>query len=323
MSDPERENRSHGAATARPVHRPLPPAFLNAAHDDNDPSPWVAIYLDNSVPIDDTVKQAWLADSSTRSRQFLLPLVRPLARLTIILLQVVKTVIPNGFTSSSMLHRLLQWGLTNWVAPTGNWLILRHFQLGAEILNFIGCNAPVDDIPAGHDMRLADLSQIHNHAFLYHDLNLFNFVIHLNQRLRDAGAELGSRESIDFSAITDGPLDIAPMPDRWSNFIDLQTAIELFTPVYQLFLTDNDFWRATTSLLLDETIAIYVSRIIGEPLPLIMANNGHPMVPLTTLRAGARLLLHGLNTEMLHAMLVQMKRAQDAGHTGATSVQGN
>jgi hypothetical protein len=78
------------------------------------------------------------------------------------------------------------------------------------------------------------------------------------------------------------------MPDRWSNFIDLQTAIELFTPVYQLFLTDNDFWRATTSLQLDETIAIYVSRIIGEPLPLIMANNGYPMAPLTTLRAGAR-----------------------------------
>ena len=312
MSDPASEHERATARSAHAVHRPPSPAFLHAVHDDNDPNPWLAIYLDNSVPIDDAVKQAWLADSSTRSRQFLLPLVRPLARLTIILLQVVKTVIPNRFTSSSMLHRLLQWGLTNWVAPTGSWLILRHFQLGAQILNFIGDNAPVEDIPAGYDMRLADLSQIHNHAFLYHDLNLFNFVIHLNQRLRDAGVDIEPCASIDFSAITDGPLDIAPMPDRWSNFIDLQTAIELFTPVYQLFLTDNDFWRATTSLQLDETIAIYVSRIIGEPLPLIMANNGHPMVPLTTLRAGARLVLHGLNTEMLHAMLVQMKRAQGA-----------
>jgi hypothetical protein len=312
MSDPDAADVDPGTRPARSVHRPPPAPFLNAPHDDNDPNLWAAIYLDNSVPIDDAVKQAWLTDSSTRSRQFLLPLVRPCARLTIIALQVIKTVVPNSFTSSSVLHRLLQWGLTNWVAPTGNWLILRHFQLGAEIFDFIGRNAPVENIPAGHDMRLADLSQIHNHAFLYHDLNLFNFVIHLNQRLRDDGVELGPCDSIDFSAITDGPLNIAPMPDRWSNFIDLQTAIELFTPVYQLFLTDNDFWRATTSLQLDETIAIYVSRIIGEPLPLIMANNGHPMVPLTTLRAGARLVLHGLNTEMLHAMLVQMKREQAA-----------
>ena len=312
MSDAGDEGDWRAAARAGGVHIPPSPAFLQAAHDVDDPNPWVAVYLDSSVPIDDSVKQAWLADCSTRSRQFLLPLVRPLARIAIIALQLVKTVIPNRFSSSSMLHRLLQWGLGTWVTPTGNWLILRHFQLGAEILDFIGRNAPVDDIPAGHDMRLADLSQIHDHAFLRHDLNLFNFVIHLNQRLRDNNLELAACDPIDFSAITDGPLGIAPMPERWSNFIDLQTAIELFTPVYQLFLTDNDFWRATNSLQLDETIAIYVSRITDNPLPLIMANNAHPMVPLTTLRAGARLVLHGLNTEMLHAMLVKMKREQQA-----------
>ena len=161
-------------------------------------------------------------------------------------------------------------------------------------------------------MYLRDLDQIHDHAFLRHDLNLFNFVIHLNQRMKDKGVDLSAPERIDFSGVSDHPLNIAPMPNKWSNFIDLQTAIELFTPVYQLFLTDNDFWRATNSLQLDETIAIYVSKIIDEPLPLIMANNGHPMVPLSTLRAGARLVLHGLNVEMLHSMLVQMKRAQAA-----------
>ena len=307
MSEP-----GHDRGAPEDVHQPPRPAFLSAPHDVDDPDPGVAIYLDGSVPIDDAVKQAWLADSSTRSRQFLLPVVRPLARVAIVFLQILKTVIPNRLTSSTVLHRLLQWGLSNFVAPTGNWLILRHFQLGAEILDFIACNSPVDDIPRGHNMRIGDLNGIHDHVFLRHDLNLFNFVIHLNQRLREKGVELGPCEPIDFSAITDAPFDIAPMPSRWTNFIDLQTAIELFTPVYQLFLTDNDFWRATNSLQLDETIAIYVSRIIGEPLPLIMANNGHPMVPLTTLRAGARLVLHGLNTEMLHAMLVKMKREQAA-----------
>jgi len=39
-------------------------------------------------------------------------------------------------------------------------------------------------------------------------------------------------------------------------------------------------------------------------------NNGHPLVPMSTLRAGYRLVLHGLSTEMLHSLLNQMKQAQ-------------
>ena len=302
-------NNEHEVAS-RPRHRVAKPAFLEAPHNDQDPNPWVAVYLDGSIPIEDSVKQAWLTDSSTHSRQFLLPIVRPIARLTIIAIQLIKIVLPDAFTSSSVLHRFLQWSLQRFVTPTGNWLILRHFHLGAEILDFIARNTTGVTVPAGYDMRLRDLSAIHDHAFLRHDLNLFNFVIHLNKQLRDQHREIEAVKEVDYSGITDDSLDIAPMPDRWSNFVDLQTAIELFTPVYQLFLSDNDFWRATNSLQLDETIAIYVSRILGEPLPLIMANNRHPMVPLSTLRAGARLVLHGLNTEMLHALLVERKREQ-------------
>ncbi|MEW6127858.1 MAG: hypothetical protein AB1757_12540 [Acidobacteriota bacterium] len=37
-------------------------------------------------------------------------------------------------------------------------------------------------------------------------------------------------------------------------------------------------------------------------------NNKHPMVPLTTIGAGFRLMLHGLAAECLHAMLREAKR---------------
>jgi hypothetical protein len=115
---------------------------------------------------------------------------------------------------------------------------------------------------------------------------------------------------LDFSCIIEGPLPIEPMPDRWSNFIDLQTAIELYTPVYQLFLTDNDFWRASNSLQLDETIGLYVARLLGTPWTPALINNRHPLVPMSTLAAGFRLVLHGLATETQHALLVQFKREQ-------------
>lgn len=286
------------------------PEFLSRTHDPRDPSPWLALFLDRSIPIAEDVKRAWLEDSCSRSRQFLLPVARPLARACIVLVQLVRILLPRTFASSRLLHRFLAWSLQHFVSPNANWLILRHFNLGAEILGFIGANVPGVVIPPLNDMRLSRIDQIRDDAFLKHDLNVFNFVIYLNQALRGQGRQLEPVARADFSAVSDGPLDLQAMPDRWTNLIDLNTAIELYTPVYQLFLTDNDFWRASNSLQLDETIAIYVSKLLGDPTPLLLVNNRHPLIPMTTLRAGYRLVLHGLATEMLHAYLVQKKREQ-------------
>lgn len=288
------------------------PDFLAGAHDPKDPNPWLALYLDGSTPVGDEVKRAWLEDASSGSRQFLLPLVRPFARALIVLVQVAKVALPTAFTSSRLLHWILAESLKTFVTPNANLLILRHFHLGAEILDFLGRNVPGVAIPPLEDMRLRTLEDIKRDAFLRHDLNVFNFIIYLNRQLREQGRHLEPAAEPDFAGITDGPLPIDPLPDRWTNFVDLQTAIELYTPIYQLFLTDNDFWRATNSLQLDETIAVYAARLLNDPLPLLLVNNKHPMVPESTLRAGARLVLHGLATEMLHAFLVQKKREQAA-----------
>ena len=289
------------------------PEFLAQAHDPRDPNPWLALYLDRSIPIAEDVKRAWLDDSSSASRQFLMPVVRPLARTLIVLVQLVRILLPRRFASSGVLHRILATSLDRFVSPAANWLILRHFNLGAEILAFIGANVPGVKIPPLNDMRLTHIEQIRDHAFLKHDLNVFNFVIYLNQQLREQGRELGAVERPDFSAISDGPLPLQVMPNRWTNRVDLNTAIELYTPIYQLLLTDHDFWRACNSLQLDETIAIYVSKLLGDPTPVLLVNNRHPLIPMSTLRAGYRLVLHGLATEMLHAYLVRKKREQAAG----------
>ena len=118
------------------------PDFLAKGHDERDPSPWLALYLDQSTPLPDEVKAAWLADSSSGSRQYLLPFLRPVARLTIILIQVVKVFVPRNWSHSKLLHRLLAWGLKRFVSPEANWLILRHFHLGSQVLSFIGRNSP-------------------------------------------------------------------------------------------------------------------------------------------------------------------------------------
>ena len=284
------------------------PPFLDAGHDPQDPSPWLALYLDCSTPLPDPVKEAWLVDSSSASRQYLLPVVRPLARALIVLIQLLKMVMPRRWSASRALHWVLAEGMKRLLTPEANWLVMRHFHLGAQILAFIARNAPVpvETTP----LTPVSLDELKDDLFVKHDINLFNLVIRLNQALRDHGAVLTAVAEPDFSMIAEPTVRLEAMPRGRFNVIDLQTAIECYTPIFQLLLTDRDFWRAANSLQLDETIGLYAATLLGMPQHLILLNNKHPLVPMSTLRAGYRLVLHGLSSEMLHALLTRMKAAQ-------------
>jgi hypothetical protein len=292
--------------------------FEKAPYDPKDPNPWLALYLDMSLPLTDEVKAALLANSGSKSRQFVLPLLRPLAKMSMMLLQVAKVFIPNRFTSSKVLHHSIYWGLRNFVRPDANYLILRHFHIGSEILQFVATNVPGIEIPL-NPLRPANLKDLVDDVFLKHDLNIFNFLIRLNREMKAKGIVLTRQLQPNFDCITDGPFKIEDqkLPDRWLNFLDLESAIEVYTPLYQLFLTDSDFWRACNSLQLDETVAIYTAKLLGDPTYVSLVNNKHPLIPLSTLQAGYRLLLHGLSAECLHATLVQFKRAQSASLSAA------
>lgn len=282
---------------------------LHASHDPGNPDPWQALWLDRSTPLIPGVKEAWLRDSSTVSRQFLLPFVRPLARVLIVLMQLVKTVTPAWLASSRVLHRILARALAIFATPEANWLILRHFWIGSENLAFLKANIRGADIPL-NPLLPKDLPDLRDDLFIKHDLNLFNFITRLNLKLEQQGLrEIEPNGELDFSMISDdGLFPIAPQNDGWFNKIDLQTCIDLFTPLYQLFLSDRDFWRSVHSLQLDETIGIYAARVLNKPDALILVNNKHPMVVPATWSAGYRLVLHGLSSEMLHALLVEEKR---------------
>ncbi len=293
------------------IKLPRPYTALDAPHNPDDPNPWQTLWLDNSVPIHAGVKQAWLYDSDTWSRQFILPFVRPLARLSIVLLQIIKTIIPNWLSSTKLLHRLLAWALAIFATPEANWLILRHFWIGSENLAFLNANIKGGNVGM-NPLRPYDLPDLKNNLFIQHDLNLFNFISRLNLKLREANiSEIAANQTLDFSMITDnGDFDIAPQNNGWLNVLDLQTCIDIFTPIYQLFLKDADFWRSVHSLQLDETIGIYTAKVLNKPDGLVLVNNKHPMVVPATWSAGYRLVLHGLSAEMLHAILVAAKREQ-------------
>lgn len=276
------------------------------AHDERDPNPWLALFLDESIPINQTTKMALMRDNASNSTKYLLPIISLWSKITMFFIHVFKFFFPKLINSSKVLHRILAWGLKHFVNPDANLLIFRHFHVGTEILQFIAGNIPNVDI-AGNPLKPRDFEDIKDDLFLKHDLNLYNFVINLNNQIKTKKITIGPPEKINLDMITEDQFDHIEFPNKWTNFLDLRSAIELFTPFYQLFLTSNDFVRATNSLQLDETVAIYSSQILGTPAHLGLVNNKHPMVPVSTYSAAYRLVLHGLAAETLHEILVKMK----------------
>jgi len=296
--------------------------FDPAAHDPTDPDPWLALYLDTGLPFDDTAKAALLKGADSYSRGYLLPFMKPFIFVFFLLVHAFRRIFVHWPSAPKTLHWLIWWGLKHFATPEANYLILRHFNLGTEILAFIRDNAPDGVEMNSHPLRPKTLAELKDNIFLQHDLNIYNFIIELNTELRAKGLELTPRARVDFSSISDAPWEFEEFQSRPWNFIDIETAIELYTPLYALFLPKHDFIRAANSLQLDETIAIYLARVTGLDYHLAFVTNGDPMVPLSTFQSGHRLMLHGLDAEALYGWLQYLKRQQakaDAAQIGRAS----
>lgn len=275
-------------------------------HDERDPNPWLAMYLDLSIPINDATKLSLMRDNDSKSTKFLLPIIKVISKILMFFIHVFKFFLPNLINSSKILHRILSWGLKHFVSKDANLLIFRHFHVGSEIMEFIAYNIEGIEIKTS-PLKPYDFEDIKDDLFLKHDLNLYNFVIKLNKQLKEKEISIKGKNILNLSMISEDQFNHIVFPNKWTNVLDLRSAIELFTPFYQLFLTSNDFVRASNSLQLDETIAIYTAQILGTPGHLGLVNNKHPMVPETTYSAAYRLVLHGLAAETLHEILVKMK----------------
>lgn len=280
----------------------------NYKHDFNDPDPWLALELDKSTFIEDRVKRALMDSNRSRSRRILLPIIRPLARLSIVLIQILRIFLPNSLTSSKTLHYFITFGMKYFIRPEANYLIFRHFHIGSQILKFLGDNIENVSIKS-HPLSPQKIEDFRDNVFVQHDLNIYNFIIQVNEHLKENNTDIKTLDlkKIDFSAIKEFDSKIEELPNKWHNCLDLQSAIEIYTPAFALLLSDTDFWRASNSLQLDETVAVYTAKIFGESFIVSMVNNKHPMVPLSTMEAGFRLMIHGLDAENLYGFIKHMK----------------
>lgn len=275
-------------------------------HNPEDPEVWTALAFDQSLPMDPEAKAAWLKETSRWSRQYLQPLCKPFLLLLLAVIQVYKFIFPNFGTSSKLLHKLIVRGLHRFVTPEGNYLFVRHFHLGTQVLQFLCRNidgVEVDTKP----LFPRKLNEFEDELILKHDINLYNFIIDVNRELQTKNIEMNAKSKIDFSCLHKPEIKVSDYPNAWTNFVDIHTAIDFILPLFQILLTDRQFWRSTHSLQLDETIGLYFARLFGLHNRLHLVNNRHPLSPVSTGEASFRLVLHSLSTEILHAMLIEMK----------------
>ena len=273
-------------------------------HDRTNPNTWDALYQDNAIPVDPIAKGYMVKDLRNWTRNYLLLPIKAIANILLGSILITKRLLPFQFSNYWLMHRSAAFFLAHFVSPEACYLIVRHICLGSNIVNFLIDNGPDPEIPKA-DLYPRSIRDLADNAFLEHDLVLYNFV--LDYAAAQANhphwlAQVQARKGLNYASIQPIELHIN-LRRRWSQILDLESAIELFKVFYSLCLTSDEFERAVLSLEFDENFGGYVSAITGDHRWNHVISNRNPLAPDSPFGAARRLLYHGITTEQLHRYL--------------------
>jgi hypothetical protein len=222
-------------------------------------SVWTAILADPTVPFDRETLTLVVADQRRPSRRWLYPVVRPLSRAAVALIRIVKRLVPVPFSAHSTMDGLCVWFLRRFVSPTAGALLIRHFVVETNLLNFVVRNAGLVGVPEV-TLRPTNLAGLGDSAVIQHDLNVYDVLIALGVQGRPEAPR-----TLDFSMLTVPPIDPSPRARRLLN-LDTQTALCLMNIPFALCLTDEEYQRAVHSLRLDESLLAVLADLTGDPV---------------------------------------------------------
>ncbi len=274
------------------------------AYNRADPSLFDVLAVDNTLPIDPLVMDYWLVNLRHPFRQTIMHVCRFGATITLCLAYFLKRLLPVQFSAHTLLQGTICWFMKWFVTPEANVLILRHFWTESNAINFIISNSPNANAEpiVLYPKKIDDLMSA---SFVDHDVVLFNALF-----------DLGSvnvqpwpipREDLDFSLVRDIQVDVDPTERHWTQFLDFETAHELFKALFCVLLRADEYERSINSLQFDQTLALRIARIVGDPLVASMVGNAFPLLLVGPLHLSYRFVMHGLFTEHLNAYIVQLR----------------
>lgn len=273
-------------------------------------SPFVqAIAVDNSLPIDQAAVDLWLRDAENPLRWIVRPLLQFLFATLLHLTWFLKRLPLPQFRAHGFLQRMICWFCRNAVSREANLLILRHFATESNILNFLRDNQGISDVPALnlYPQKIDDLLQ---HTFVLHDQELFRLMRDVG-RWEEGGSPRSASE-LNWQNWRPITLGIDAIPRRATQLLDFETSHALFMCLFCMLLTAEEYRDSINGFNLDQSIAIRIGRIIGDPTVVEMAYNKYPLYFVGPWNLAQRFLMHGFFTEHLYARLEQLRQQATA-----------
>jgi hypothetical protein len=221
----------------------------------SDPSMWEAIAADPSIPLDRALVRKILEDQQRPSRRWLYPIARVLSRVAVALISIVKRVLPFRWMSLGTMDVLCVWFLRRFVSPDAVELLIRHFVVETNIVNFLIRNTPAAMEPV--TLRPDTLAGLGDHAVVEHDINVYDVFIALD------GLPIARREPLDFQQ-----LDIPPIDPERRRFrvlrLDIQTALCFMNIPFSMALTVGEYRRAIHSIRFDDSFLELLAVVCGD-----------------------------------------------------------
>lgn len=270
----------------------------------SDPSMWEAIFADPSIPLDKPLVRMIIDDQRRVSRRWLYPYARFFSRVIVAVLSLVKRVAPGRWMTLTRMDALCLWFLRRCVAPEAVELLIRHFVVETNLVNFIINNTEATIEPV--TLRPTTLQGLGDNAVVEHDVNVYDLLIALENVRVDAPDQL------DFTGIDVPPLDPERSRRRWIK-LDIQTALCLMNIPFCMALSLEEFRRAIHSLRFDDSFLEILALVCEDETFKHWKMGGLSLWMDTNVDVPQLVYRHALVCEYAHAHLAKLAREQRIG----------
>lgn len=276
----------------------MPPEFVRS-----DPSMWEAIYADPSIPLEKPLVRMIIDDQRRLSRRYLYPYARFFSRFLVTVLSLAKRVAPGRWMSLRTMDALCLWFLRRFVAPDAVELLIRHFVVETNLVNFIIRNTETTMEPV--TLRPTTLAGLGENAVVEHDINVYDVLISLEKVRVDAPDQL------DFSQLDVPRLDPERRHPRLLR-LDIQTALCLMNIPFCVALSLEEFRRAIHSLRFDDSFLEILAVVTEDETFKHWKMGALSLWMDTNVDVPQLVYRHALVCEYAHAHLQKIARANGA-----------
>jgi hypothetical protein len=263
----------------------------------SDPSMWEAIYSDPSVPLDRSLVRLIIDDQRRLSRRWLYPVARVFSRVLVALISIVKRVLPFRWMPLRTMDFLCVWFLRHFVSPDAVELLIRHFVVETNLVNFIIRNTPVPMEPV--TLRPETLAGLGDSAVVEHDVNVYDVLIALD------GVPLTAPAALDFAQLDIPRLDAERHQRRFLR-LDIQTALCFMNIPFSMALTLEEYRRAVHSIRFDDSFMEILALVCDDDTFRHWKLGGLSLWMDSNVDVPRMVYRHALVCEYAHARLVKL-----------------